>query len=395
MEWNARSPSQWDWEHLFLFNAKAAEKPKYQPTDWGCEANREINFGSFYQSGGGGGSGSDLIPSSKSSRSASISSSSIGESKTLKFIFEGSEEDFSVKNEIYKEEATRTPPIIEPSGSGEPLLSLKLGKRLSFEDVCPGSDTKTSSSSMIPAPSLTAAKKCKSINHGSQPPRCQVEGCNLELSSAKDYHRKHRVCERHSKSSKVVVGGLERRFCQQCSRFHGLSEFDEKKRSCRKRLFDHNARRRKPHPEAVRLNPPILYSSPYDGRQQMNQLAYSRAKPINPGLEDPMISSDLNATQEFHRALSLLSTDSWSSYESKSISLEHSNHTHIEFAQPVMHQATQSMPLATSEYWKTEQQPIDSRVCILNSDCDDSSRFQDFHLFRAPYASSFVSSRLN
>jgi hypothetical protein len=34
-------------------------------------------------------------------------------------------------------------------------------------------------------------------------------------------------------------------------RFHGLAEFDQKKKSCRRRLNDHNARRRKPQPEAL------------------------------------------------------------------------------------------------------------------------------------------------
>nr|GEX32212.1 protein translocase subunit SECA2, chloroplastic [Tanacetum cinerariifolium] len=37
-------------------------------------------------------------------------------------------------------------------------------------------------------------------------------------------------------------------FCQQCSRFHGLPEFDGKKRNCRKWLANHNSRR----PEAVK-----------------------------------------------------------------------------------------------------------------------------------------------
>ncbi|KAJ7957547.1 Squamosa promoter-binding-like protein [Quillaja saponaria] len=454
MEWNGRSLSHWDWEYQYLLNAKATENLKLQQTDWGCGADREINFGSFYQSGGSGGYGSELTlaSSAKSSKSASINSSSIGESKTPMFIFEGSEEDCNVKKEVSKEVATRTYSTTEPSGSGEPLLSLKLGKRLCFEDVCPGSDTKTSSLSVIPSSSLTAAaKKCKSNSLSSLPTRCQVEGCNLDLSSAKDYHRKHRVCESHSKSPKVVVDGLERRFCQQCSRFHGLSEFDEKKRSCRRRLSDHNARRRKPHQEAVRLNTPTLSSSLYDGRQQVNQLAYSSgcgsltwqdvygtkftqtkeflvkpakaggnngwlhfstselpngipmlcdasggpptskgtiAKPINPGIVDLMITSDLKkTTQEFHRALSLLSTDSWSSCETKSNSLEHPNHTETAIAQPLMHTTMQSMPLASSEYWKTNKQPIDSRDCILNLDSDDSSRLQDNQLhFRAPYA---------
>lgn len=50
-------------------------------------------------------------------------------------------------------------------------------------------------------------------------PRCQVEGCNVALINAKDYHRRHKVCEMHSKAPKVVVLGVEQRFCQQCSRF--------------------------------------------------------------------------------------------------------------------------------------------------------------------------------
>jgi hypothetical protein len=53
--------------------------------------------------------------------------------------------------------------------------------------------------------------------------RCQVEGCGLELTGAKEYHRKHRVCEAHTKCPRVVVAGQERRFCQQCSRWVWLS----------------------------------------------------------------------------------------------------------------------------------------------------------------------------
>ncbi|KAJ0962246.1 hypothetical protein J5N97_030074 [Dioscorea zingiberensis] len=83
-----------------------------------------------------------------------------------------------------------------------------------------------------------------------QPPRCQAEGCKADLSGAKHYHRRHKVCEFHSKATVVIAGGLQQRFCQQCSRFHVLSEFDEAKRSCRKRLADHNRRRRKPQSQA-------------------------------------------------------------------------------------------------------------------------------------------------
>ncbi|URE37288.1 Squamosa promoter-binding-like protein [Musa troglodytarum] len=52
------------------------------------------------------------------------------------------------------------------------------------------------------------------------------------MSSAKDYHRRHKVCEVHSNTSKALVGKRMEKSCQQCSRFHPLPEFDEGKRSC-------------------------------------------------------------------------------------------------------------------------------------------------------------------
>ncbi|CAN1845478.1 Squamosa promoter-binding-like protein 5 [Linum perenne] len=77
------------------------------------------------------------------------------------------------------------------------------------------------------------------------PAFCQVERCGANLSEGKQYHRRHKVCDFHSKSPSVLVSGLRQRFCQQCSRFHEVSEFDEAKRSCRRRLAGHNERRRK------------------------------------------------------------------------------------------------------------------------------------------------------
>ncbi|CAN6457392.1 unnamed protein product [Victoria cruziana] len=84
----------------------------------------------------------------------------------------------------------------------------------------------------------------KSSNSG-QAPCCQAENCSADLTTAKRYHRRHKVCETHSKAAIVMVAGLRQRFCQQCSRFHEISEFDEAKRSCRRRLAGHNERRRK------------------------------------------------------------------------------------------------------------------------------------------------------
>ncbi|XP_042520390.1 squamosa promoter-binding-like protein 3 isoform X2 [Macadamia integrifolia] len=101
-----------------------------------------------------------------------------------------------------------------------------------------------------PAVTFSATRKgsggCGSGGGGGvSPPSCQAEKCNADLSEAKKYHRRHKVCELHSKAPVVLVAGLRQRFCQQCSRFHELSEFDEAKRSCRRRLAGHNERRRK------------------------------------------------------------------------------------------------------------------------------------------------------
>ncbi|KAL6339755.1 hypothetical protein AAG906_034841 [Vitis piasezkii] len=97
----------------------------------------------------------------------------------------------------------------------------------------------------------TSGKKTKLAGVSSSRAVCQVEDCGADLSKAKDYHRRHKVCEMHSKAGCALVGNDMQRFCQQCSRFHVLQEFDEGKRSCRRRLAGHNKRRRKTHPDAA------------------------------------------------------------------------------------------------------------------------------------------------
>ncbi|CAI9093183.1 OLC1v1028619C1 [Oldenlandia corymbosa var. corymbosa] len=104
------------------------------------------------------------------------------------------------------------------------------------------------------------SKRARAPGHISQNAHCLVDGCNADLSQCREYHRRHKVCEIHSKTPRVTIGGREQRFCQQCSRFHSLGEFDEGKRSCRKRLDGHNRRRRKPQPELSR-SPGMLFSS--------------------------------------------------------------------------------------------------------------------------------------
>ncbi|CAN6676399.1 unnamed protein product [Malus baccata var. baccata] len=375
MEWNEKPHSLWDLENLFMYGAKVTENPKkLQPADWGIEGERGMNSESFYSIGGDGGSGvsgSDLGDgSSKSSKSASVNSS-VEESKKSNFnfeAFEGFPKDFFDKKNSAEAEALGSSPTHEVSaGSGEPLLSLKLGKRMYFEDVCAGNNHETSSLSVISTSMATKTKRFKSAAQSAFASHCQVEGCNLDLSSAKDYHRKHRICSNHSKSPKVVVDGVELRFCQQCSRFHGLSDFDENKRSCRKRLSDHNARRRKPQTEVVR-HPARLSSSLF-----------------STGAEESMISFNLDAPQDIHRALSLLSTSPWVSGEGKSVPLDTNQSYHNNSPQQGMHAMTQGVP-ASSEYWQTQHPPLDTQAHVSHSHSNVGNQFQDLHQFKAPYA---------
>lgn len=61
-------------------------------------------------------------------------------------------------------------------------------------------------------------KKAKVAGGSGNRAVCQVEDCGADLSNAKDYHRRHKVCEMHSKASRALVGNVMQRFCQQCSR---------------------------------------------------------------------------------------------------------------------------------------------------------------------------------
>ncbi|XP_020572090.1 squamosa promoter-binding-like protein 18 [Phalaenopsis equestris] len=110
----------------------------------------------------------------------------------------------------------------------------------------------------------SSSKRQRAPSNSNQTVLCLVDDCKSDLSSCKEYHRRHKVCELHSKTPVVMVGGQEQRFCQQCSRFHLLMEFDEVKRSCRKRLDGHNRRRRKPQVEAT--NAGNLYSTQHGSR---------------------------------------------------------------------------------------------------------------------------------
>ncbi|GMH41574.1 hypothetical protein BSKO_09484 [Bryopsis sp. KO-2023] len=137
---------------------------------------------------------------------------------------------------------------------GGPVGSPKSeNKRMDCSDVASGTDEtdqnqrerrkQETNGATPPAPkqarslSLTSSRASRSV--------CQVEGCGNTLEGLRDYHVRYKICDHHLKISSIIKAGRQQRFCQQCGRFHDLSEFDGNKRSCRSRLMRHNARRRK------------------------------------------------------------------------------------------------------------------------------------------------------
>ncbi|XVF43261.1 hypothetical protein PTKIN_Ptkin02bG0026000 [Pterospermum kingtungense] len=152
-----------------------------------------------------------------------------------------------ITSSSYYGEDKHSSSLMESNSQESSLIDLKLGRLTEYRDAHDhGKFFKETSvvSSVNPA---LMAKKARTTSSYAHTPYCQVYGCNKDLSTSKDYHKRHKVCEAHSKTAKVIVNGIEQRFCQQCSRFHLLAEFDDGKRSCRKRLAGHNERRRKLH----------------------------------------------------------------------------------------------------------------------------------------------------
>lgn len=210
MDWNHKGAVLWDWGNSPLIGTNANENPKILP-------QVEPDFTGFKTTG-------HVSVHSSSNTFSSSNTASIGSSPNvednMKLNFAPAkvpDKNSGKKDDLARvDEARSSPSSVVAISSGEPVIGLKLGKRTYFEDGCEGHNVKSSPSDTT-AVTPALAKKAK-VAQNAQNSYCQVEGCKFDLSSAKDYHRKHKVCEAHSKSPKVVVAGLERRFCQQCSR---------------------------------------------------------------------------------------------------------------------------------------------------------------------------------
>ncbi|XP_024023478.1 squamosa promoter-binding-like protein 12 isoform X2 [Morus notabilis] len=154
-------------------------------------------------------------------------------------------------------EKRRRDAVVVGENNGEEEKGLKLGGQ-AYPIIAEEGEVKAGKKSKVvgtetaaAAAAIAAATAATTGLNSGRSAVCQVEDCRADLTNAKDYHRRHKVCDMHSKASKALVGSIMQRFCQQCSRFHVLQEFDEGKRSCRRRLAGHNRRRRKTHPETT------------------------------------------------------------------------------------------------------------------------------------------------
>lgn len=107
-------------------------------------------------------------------------------------------------------------PFMESNSQDSSLIDLKLGRLIDCK-TSQNHDSREKPILSSVRPSLLG-KRSRSRGSYSQTPFCQVHGCNMDLSTSKDYHKRHKVCDTHSKTAKVVVNGIEQRFCQQCSR---------------------------------------------------------------------------------------------------------------------------------------------------------------------------------
>ncbi|PPD82170.1 hypothetical protein GOBAR_DD20889 [Gossypium barbadense] len=146
-------------------------------------------------------------------------------------------------------------------------------------------------------------KRARTGRVGSGTSRCQIPGCEVDITELKGYHRRHRVCLQCANSSTVLINGESKRYCQQCGKFHLLSDFDEGKRSCRRKLERHNnRRRRKPVGSKTEVNKESLGAVQSediacDGEAGKDDLSLSGQTAEDPPFEseDGLVSADCSA----------------------------------------------------------------------------------------------------
>lgn len=114
--------------------------------------------------------------------------------------------------DFYWKEFAWDPSGLEEQKNESASVDLRLGDVFDSVEKSTSKDSKAVSS-----PSSGSLKRSR-VQNGSHNMCCLVDGCSSDLSDCREYHKRHRVCEKHSKTPVVLVGGKQQRFCQQCSR---------------------------------------------------------------------------------------------------------------------------------------------------------------------------------
>uniref|UniRef100_A0A2P2KV97 Uncharacterized protein MANES_12G010200 n=1 Tax=Rhizophora mucronata TaxID=61149 RepID=A0A2P2KV97_RHIMU len=113
----------------------------------------------------------------------------------------------------------------------------------------------------------------------------------------------------------------------------------------------------------------------------------------NQGLDESVLPFNVDSTQDLHRALSLLSTKSWASSQPKLPFEQPVPTAHTSITPSLQHVTPQGLQVASSDYWRTEQQSTDSQVHTSHGDI--SNYFQDLQPLRVPYECDFYCNQLN
>lgn len=119
-----------------------------------------------------------------------------------------------------------TAPHVDPNPDGLPTLadfmarSRKRDPRLVCSNfiaghvpcACPEIDEK------LEEEGLPRKKRSRTHRAVSTVIRCQVPGCEADISGLKGYHRRHRVCLCCANAPSVALNGETKRYCQQCGK---------------------------------------------------------------------------------------------------------------------------------------------------------------------------------
>mmetsp|Transcript_17512 Transcript_17512/g.48849 ORF Transcript_17512/g.48849 Transcript_17512/m.48849 type:complete len:212 (+) Transcript_17512:104-739(+) len=129
--------------------------------------------------------------------------------------------------------------------------------------------------------------------------KCQVRGCTADMLADGEASIRFRTCTLHRREDEVDMNGVPSRYCQQCTRFHPLSEFDGLKHGCRKRLDRHNLRRKRKNASKRELAQNVAASAAHCTTELTTDLiapsGQTPGAPPTAAVQQPMLPSDTSS----------------------------------------------------------------------------------------------------